>query len=143
MNHLIERLREDLASEYQAIIQYNQYAAQMAGPFRPQLAGILKAEIPDELRHADYLANKVATLGGDPAVMPPEPPSAEEPRAMVERVLEAENDAIRRYRERIGDADEFGETGLRVQLENMVLDETRHRDEMQRILAGWDSAAGR
>ena len=35
---LIERLNEDLAGEYGAIIQYLTYAAKATGPYRPQLA---------------------------------------------------------------------------------------------------------
>jgi hypothetical protein len=30
--------------------------------------------------------------------------------------------------------------GLKVELENQVSDETRHKEEIERILAGWDDA---
>lgn len=35
-------------------------------------------EVPDELRHAEYLANKIAALGGTPTTTPvavPPPPT--------------------------------------------------------------------
>jgi bacterioferritin len=34
-------------------------------------------------------------------------------------------------------ADEFGDKGLQVALENMVLDESTHREETDRILRDW------
>ena len=38
---------------------------------------------------------------------------------------------------RIGQAEAAGEIGLKVNLENQVADETRHKEEIERILAGW------
>jgi bacterioferritin len=31
-----------------------------------------------------------------------------------------------------------GDVGLKVSLENQVADETRHKEEIERVLAGWD-----
>ena len=67
---LIKGLNEDLAGEYNAIISYLQYSAKVSGPYRPQLVEFLQAEIPDEQRHAQYLADKIASLGGTPVVEP-------------------------------------------------------------------------
>ena len=63
---LITRLNEDLAGELGAIIQYLTYAAKASGPYRPQLEQFFGAEIADEQRHAEYLANKIMGLGGEP-----------------------------------------------------------------------------
>ncbi|MDQ3524639.1 MAG: ferritin-like domain-containing protein, partial [Chloroflexota bacterium] len=60
MKKLIKGLNEDLAGEYNAIISYLQYSAKVNGPYRPQLVTFLQAEIPDEQRHAQYLADKIA-----------------------------------------------------------------------------------
>ncbi len=49
----------------------------------------------------------------------------------------AERQAISDYGERIAQAEAFGDVGLRVNLENQVTDETRHKEEIERILAGW------
>ena len=70
MDDLIRGLNEDLAGEYNAIISYLQYSAKVSGPYRPQLVEFLQAEIPDEQRHAQYLADKIASLGGEPAAEP-------------------------------------------------------------------------
>ncbi|MBI3973563.1 MAG: ferritin-like domain-containing protein [Chloroflexi bacterium] len=63
---LIRLLNGDLSREYQAAVMYVTYAALVAGPFRPQLAAFFKREVPDELAHAQFLADKIAALGGTP-----------------------------------------------------------------------------
>ena len=63
---LIRALNEDLAGELGAIIQYITYAAKSTGPYRPQLSQFFLQEVPDEQTHAQYLANKIVALGGEP-----------------------------------------------------------------------------
>ena len=67
---LIKHLNEDLAEELTAIIQYITYAAKASGPYRPQLAAFFLEEVADEQVHAQYLANKIVALGGEPTTTP-------------------------------------------------------------------------
>ena len=67
---LIDGLNSDLAGEYAAIIQYTHYAATVTGPFRESLRTMFMAEVPDEQRHAQYLADQIAFLGGTPTTSP-------------------------------------------------------------------------
>lgn len=134
---LIRNLNDDLASELSAIIQYITYAAKVSGVYRPQLAQFFLAEVPDEQGHAQFLANKIVALGGDPTTMPHPVTDAMETRAMLEAVLAAEKQAIEGYKKRTDEAREFGDVGLAVQLENMIVDETRHAEETARILKDW------
>ncbi|HUP53315.1 MAG TPA: ferritin-like domain-containing protein [Longimicrobiales bacterium] len=67
---LIELLNEDLAGELGAVIQYTVYAAKATGPYRPQLTQFFLAEVPDEQLHAQFLANKIVALGGEPMRAP-------------------------------------------------------------------------
>jgi len=134
---LIGKLNEDLAGELGAIIQYITYAAKATGPFRPQLTDFFLAEVPDEQGHAQYLANKIVALGGEPTTEPRPVPAAGTNREMLEAVLEAERRAVRDYTERATQADAFGDKGLAVQLEDIVADETGHSEETERILRDW------
>lgn len=134
---LIENLNEDLAGEFGAIIQYIAYAAKVTGPFRPQLAEFFLAEVPDEQAHAQFLANKIVALGGEPALTARPVPQAGSAKAMVEAVLDAEKRAIADYSERAAQAEEFGDKGLQVQLEDMIRDESGHAEETERILRDW------
>jgi bacterioferritin len=136
-NELIKRLNQDLAGEYGAILQYLTYAAKATGPFRPQLVQFFQTEIPDEQGHAQFLANKIVALGGEPTTAPRPVPAAKGNREMLEAVRDAERKAIADYTQRAKDAEEFGDKGLVVQLEDMVRDESGHAEETERILRDW------
>ena len=134
---LVNKLNQDLAGELGAIIQYLTYAAKATGPYRPQLSQFFLAEVADEQLHAQYLANKIVALGGEPTTTPRPVPNAETNREMLEAVLEAEQQAVKDYSQRAKEADEFGDKGLAVQLEDMVRDESGHSEETARILTDW------
>ncbi len=134
---LIQRLNEDLAGELSAITQYTVYAAKATGPYRPQLSQFFLAEVPDEQGHAQYLANKIVALGGEPTTIAREVPPAAGNREMLEAVLAAERRAIADYTQRAQDAEAFGDKGLAVRLEDMVAEESTHAEETERILRDW------
>lgn len=134
---LIDNLNGDLAGELGAIIQYLTYAAKVTGPYRPQLAQFFLAEVADEQLHAQFLANKIVSLGGEPTTTPRPVPVAHTNRQMLEAVLAAERQATADYIQRARQADELGEKGLAVQLEDMVRDESGHAEETERMLRDW------
>lgn len=134
---IINHLNEDLAGELGAIIQYLTYAAKVSGPYRPQLAQFFLAEVADEQQHAQFLANKIVALGGEPTTEPRPVPAARTNREMVEAVLAAERQAVKDYTQRAEEAETFGDKGLVVQLEDMVRDESNHSEETERILRDW------
>lgn len=134
---LINNLNEDLAGELGAIIQYITYAAKVTGPYRPQLAAFFLAEVPDEQAHAQYLANKIVALGGEPTTTARPVPAAHSNREMLQAILEAEQQAVKDYTRRAKEADEYGDKGLAVQLEDIVRDESGHSEETERMLRDW------
>jgi bacterioferritin len=134
---LLDGLNEDLAGELGAIIQYLTYAAKSTGPYRPQLSQFFLAEVADEQLHAQFLANKIVAMGGEPTTVPRPVPTANSNRAMLEAVLVAERKATTDYTRRAEEADAVGEKGLAVQLEDMVRDESGHAEETERILRDW------
>jgi bacterioferritin len=134
---LIDGLNEDLAAEYQAIIMYRTYASLATGPFRQELRAFFEGEIPDELSHAAFLCDKIVALGGMPTTSAPEVPVATDNRRMLENALQAEVETIARYTTRIGQAEEAGEISIKVQLEDLIVDESNHRDDIRRMLKDW------
>lgn len=136
---MIDLLNGDLASEYAAVIQYLTYAAKVTGPNRNELSEFLQEEIAGETEHAKFLADKIVALGGTPTVMPAEVPQVADNKGMLEAVLAAEKAAVVRYTERAEQAEQMGQKGLQVQLEDMVADETSHMEQVERILRGWRS----
>ena len=137
LTELLAGLNEDLAAEYQAVIMYRSYAALVSGPYRQELRGFFEGEIPDELGHAAILADKIVALGGTPTVDVPPVPITSDVRQMLENTLQAEIDTIARFTKRIDQAEKAGELGLKLQLENLVVDESTHRDDIRRVLLGW------
>ncbi len=134
---MIDALNQDLAGELGAIIQYITYAAKVTGPYRPQLSQFFLTEVADEQLHAQFLANKICALGGEPTTSPRPVPPAKTNKQMVEAVLEAELKAGVDYTNRAKQAEEFGDKGLVVQLEDIVRDETGHAEETERLLRDW------
>lgn len=134
---LIDHLNEDLANELSAIIQYITYAAKATGPFRPQLAEFFLAEVADEQMHAQFLANKIVALGGEPTTEAAPVPPAANNREMLQAVLKAEKQAGKDYTARAEEAEAYGDKGLMVQLEDMVRDEMGHSEETERMLRDW------
>jgi len=134
---LIDNLNEDLAGELSAIAQYITYAAKATGPYRPQLAQFFLTEVADEQIHAQFLANKIVALGGEPATVAKPVPVANSNREMMEAVLEAEIQAGKDYTQRAQEADAYGDKGLAVALEDMIRDEMGHSEETERMLRDW------
>jgi bacterioferritin len=131
---LIDGLNEDLAHEYQAIVMYNSFAALVSGIHRPMLKGFFEAELPEELQHAQFLADKVTALGGTPATQPAPLTLPTSANAMLRMVLEAETETIRRYVERRKQAEAFGDYGLAADLDGIISDETKHKEETEKLL---------
>ena len=134
---LIDGMNQDLAAEYQAVVMYRTYAALVSGPFRPELRTFFEGEIPDELNHAAFLADKIVSLGGTPTTRAEEVPIVAGNRQMLEVALKAEEDTIARYTKRAEQAEACGEIAIKVELENLIVDETKHRDDIRRMLTGW------
>jgi bacterioferritin len=134
---LIAGLNEDLAGEYQAVLMYVTYAATVTGPHRPMLKQFFAAEVPEELAHAQFLADKIASFGGRPVTVPRPVPEAKDARQMLENVLAAEKQAIADYKARAEQAAAYGDKGLATHLETIVEDETSHYEETEKILRGW------
>lgn len=134
---LVELLNQDLAHEYAAVIQYVTYAAKVTGSNRKQLSEFFLEEVPSETEHAKFLASKIVALGGAPTVTPAPVPEVNDNKGMLEAVRAAERGAVKRYTERARQAEEAGEKGLQIQLEDLIADETAHAEEVEKILRGW------
>ena len=134
---LIAGLNVDLAGEYGAVIQYRTYASAVSGPHRQELRAFFTGEIADELGHAQVLCDKIIALGGVPVMAPGPVTYTEDPREMLQNSLDDEVATIARYIERRKQAEEVGEAGLAVTLDDVIADETGHRDELRQVLKHW------
>jgi bacterioferritin len=134
---LLEGLNEDLQGEFQAVIMYRLYASMVQGPYRQELRTFFANEIPEELLHAQILADKISALGGTPASTPAPVTVVAEAREMLKQAHKAEVETIDRYVKRRDQAEKAGEHGLAAQFDDIIADETHHRDELKQMLARW------
>ena len=134
---LLDGLNEDLRGEFQAVIMYRLYASMVQGPYRQELRTFFANEIPEELTHAQILADKISALGGTPAAAPAPVPVVAEAKAMLEAALKAEVETLARYVQRREQAEACGEHGLAAEFAQIIADESNHRDELKQMLARW------
>jgi bacterioferritin len=134
---LIAGLNDDLRGEFQAVIMYRLFASMVQGPFRQELRAFFASEIPEELTHAQILADKIAALGGIPAAEPTPVKVVQDAKQMVEVALQAELETIERYIKRRQQAEDAGEAGLAAQFDDLLMDESNHRDELRQMLQRW------
>jgi bacterioferritin len=139
-DELIRGLNEDLRGEFSAVIMYRLYASMVQGPYRQELRNFFANEIPEELAHAQLLADKISALGGTPAADAAPVKVVKEAKQMLEAALQAEIETIERYIERRKQAEEAGEVGLAAEFDGIISDETHHRDELRQMLARWPAA---
>jgi bacterioferritin len=136
-DRLIEGLNEDLQGEFQAVIMYRLYASMVQGPYRQELRTFFANEIPEELLHAQLLADKISALGGTPASSAAPVKVVADAKSMLEVALDAEVATLARYVERRKQAEAAGEHGLAAELDTVIADESKHRDELRQMLARW------
>ena len=133
---LIEGLNEDLANELGASILYLYQTSTATGWDGEELREFLTPEIAGEMQHAIFLAQKIAALGGKPTTVPSQYKSPKDVKAMLKFDLHLERTAVENYRARALQAEEAGEIGLKIKLEEMIVDETGHAEQLERILRG-------
>lgn len=131
---LIKELNKDLEWEYAAAIQYVQHAAVMTGPEYEGTIKELVIHANEELAHAVTVAEQVSFLGGTPTIDIEKIEVANDSKAMLKQDLWGEDNAITRYKERIGQAEALGEYGLRRILEDILMQEEEHKRDIQTAL---------
>jgi bacterioferritin len=101
---LTQLMNEDLGTEYRSIVQYTQHVATLKGLEVQGVLAELRQHLTQELNHALILAEQIDFLGGVPTVEVPAVPSATDTQRALQLDLELEEQQLRRYRERIEQA---------------------------------------
>ncbi len=126
----INELNKDLEWEFAAAIQYVQHAAMVTGAEYDSISKELLIHSNEEMIHAQKLSDMITDLGGVPVVEVEERKVSEDSKTMLEQDLGGEELAITRYKERIAQAEELGEYGVRRVLEDILMDEEEHRRDL-------------
>ncbi len=131
---LMELLNKDLELEYSAAIQYINHASVMTGAAYGDIIKELKIHANEEVQHAMILADQINYLGGSPSVKVGEIYTSKDNDEMLQQDLDGEEDAIKRYKVRIEQAEQLKEFALAQQLRTILAVEQEHAMDLQRAL---------
>jgi bacterioferritin len=130
---LLDGLNEDLNLELEAVLRYLYHSASASGLLGHELRELLKEDLIGELKHAVFLADKIAALGGEIVIRPTMPKKCKNAKDMLEENIAAERNVIANYSKRITQAEEYGDKGLVIRLEDHLAEETDHAEELERL----------
>jgi bacterioferritin len=134
LKKLLEDLNKDLEWEYAAAIQYVQHAAVMTGAQYESIQKELVIHSQEEMQHAVMLAEQIDFLGGVPTVDVERREISSNTLEMLKQDLAGEDLAIRRYKERIVQAEKLKEYGLRRVLEDILIQEEEHKRDLMSVI---------
>jgi bacterioferritin len=135
LEKLIEELNKDLEWEYAAAVQYVQHAACITGPEFESISKELIIHAQEELQHAVVVAEQIDFLGGVPTIDVEKREISANSLEMLQQDLTGEENAIRRYKDRIAQAEQLQEYGLRRVLEDILIQEEEHKRDLQTVLS--------
>lgn len=131
---LIDKLNEDLAREYQAIIAYVVYSQVLKGAEYMAIAAELEKHASEELAHALTISKHIDYLGGMPTVKPLPVKQSDDAREMLRADLENETATIRAYRERVTQCEALQEYALAEDIREILRQEQEHQIDLATAL---------
>ena len=123
---LIDKLNEDLAREYQAIIAYVVYSQVLKGAEYMSIAEELERHAGEELQHALTISKQIDYLGGMPSVKSLPVKQSEDAREMLRADLENEAATVRAYRERVIQCEALQEYAIAEDIREILRQEQEH-----------------
>ncbi len=131
---LLDLLNNDLELEYSAAIQYINHAAVMTGAAYGDIIKELKTHTNEEIQHAITLADQIDYFGQKPSVKVGKILTSTDNNEMLQQDLDGQQDAIKRYKTRIEQAEDLKEFGLAQQLRNILATEQEHAMDLRQAL---------
>jgi bacterioferritin len=131
---IIPKLNHALNRELTTAIRYLLQGSSIQGVENEPLRQLYRSEFQDELRHAQYLSDKINYLGGTPKPRPEFKESTHDVAEMLEHDISEEEVDIAFYREMAKIAEQAGDIELKLQMEETAADESRHCDALRRLL---------
>ena len=131
---LIEKLNEDLAHEYQAIIAYTVYSQVLKGAEYMAIAAELEVHAGQELQHALTIAKQIDYLGGMPTTTALPVKQSDDAREMLRADLDNETATIRAYRERVIQCEALEEYALAEDIREILRQEQEHQIDLATAL---------
>ena len=134
-DELIQGLQEDLAREYKAIIQYVIYSQKLDRAQYMDIAAELEKHAHEELDHALQISKQLDYYGAYPTHEPKPVQTSEDNEDMLWFDLDAEDETVRNYRQRIRQAEGLGEYALAEVLRKIIAQEQDHQIDLATALS--------
>ena len=134
LTSFISELNGDLALEYASMIQYLQHSSVIKSPGFESFIPHLLEHAKEEFEHAKMISEKISYLGGTPVISMAEAFGSDDNQQMLLLDLQSERTAIERYKKRIRQAEELGEYGVKNMLEQILIQEEEHENDIMNIL---------
>jgi len=131
---LLKELNKDLEWEYAAAIQYVQHASVMTGAQYESIQKELIVHSQEEMQHALMLSEQIDFIGGTPTINVEKREVSKNTLEMLKQDLGGEELAIKRYKERIEQAEALKEYGLRRVLEDILIQEEEHKRDLMTVV---------
>jgi len=139
-DRVIELLQKAYGDEIETVMNYQTNAIVLDGVRAEEIKESLQEDIQEELDHAEQLGQRLKQLGARPpssmeftpnqkSLQPPEDSTAVP--AVIEGVLEAEEDAIDTYRELIDAAEQADDPVTEDLAVSILTDEEAHRSKFK------------
>jgi len=126
-SELIELLNKAIAREIGVSVQYMWQHVMAIGMKSPEVKDIFEDIAIVEMKHAEKIAQRLFYLGGIPTAKPTPINVGGSLENMVEKDLDAENEAIELYREIIDLAAEKEDSTTRLLFEEILTEEEEHK----------------
>lgn len=134
MNRLIEMLIEAYQAEMQAVYAYSSFASQLTGLPANEVKDYFQSEAHEELEHSFYFADRISAMGGEPTAILVPLPTVNNLHDALEHLLDEEEAAIDMYTNIAKHANNNGDYSLAIGVEDIIMDERKHRDELLMML---------
>jgi bacterioferritin len=131
---VLKALNLDLEHEMSAMVRYLHHSFIVSGPMRGPLVALFRTRAKDCMNHAIRMGEKITALGGHPSVQIQEiyEPGEQTIEEMLKEDLEVERTHLALYEEHLALVQD--NTPLRVMLENVLVEETAHVEELEMYL---------
>ncbi|HEY9793325.1 MAG TPA: ferritin-like domain-containing protein [Candidatus Obscuribacterales bacterium] len=131
---VLDALNLDLEHEMAAIVRYLHHSFIITGPTRGPLVQMFRRQAEDSMQHAIKLGEKICALGGHPSVKVHEvyEPGEQTIEEMLREDLEMEKEHLALYEKQMEIMAD--NTPLRLMMEQILIEETAHVDELEMYL---------
>ncbi len=139
---VLAALNLDLEHEMTSIVRYLHHSFIVSGPIRAPLVSMFRQMATDSMQHAIKVGEKITALGGHPSVKIQEiyEPGDQSIIDMLKENLEAEKHHLTLYEKQLDLVKD--NTPLRLMLEQVVVEESAHIEELEMYLRNDATAVG-